>query len=318
MYVPQSLEEFVGQEDAVRQIRQVIEAAKLRGRPLPHILLTGPRGTGKTTLAKLVSKAMKQTLVLTAPSALQSNDELFQLFAANLDNDRVVIFFIDEVHRLGIKIEEDLYLPMENNTFIRKGAYGGGYTMSDFTVIAATTLPGKISEPLRDRFGLSIHMAKYDLHDMLTILKQAATKNSVHASEDALLEIARRSRNNPRTANHLLDRCWDYALVAGVEVDAKSALAAFEVMGIDSIGLNNVDREYLLHLYLSNRPIGVQSLTPILDLDKETIQGVIEPYLIEIGFLDLTPRGRLLTKKGMKYAEKLDAGKDKAMKMIGG
>jgi Holliday junction DNA helicase RuvB len=319
-YNPESLKEFIGQADVLAQVAQVMASAKIQGKALPHILLTGPRGTGKTTLAKLIAKDMNQPMVVTVPSALANNEDLFRLFKDNLRKEEPTIFFIDEVHRLGIKIEEDLYLPLENNTFIRQGEYRGGYDMSPFTVLAATTLPGKISEPLRDRFGLTLHMGKYTVDDMKKIIRQVSVKHDIKITATATVDIALRSRFNPRIANNLVDRCNDYAIVNATNgINESVAKAAFVVLNLDDQGLNNTDRKYLLYLYEANRPIGVQSLVPILDLDKETIQGVIEPYLLEIGFINLTTRGRIISQKGMAYVEEISTKNgENMMKKIGG
>jgi Holliday junction DNA helicase RuvB len=320
MYNPETLSEFIGQADVLAQVAQAMAAAKIRGTALPHILLTGPRGTGKTTLAKLIAGEMGQPLVITVPSALANNEDLFRLFKDNLHKEEPSIFFIDEAHRLGIKIEEDLYLPMENGTFIRQGEYRGGYTMSPFTILAATTLPGKISEPLRDRFGLTLHMGKYTVDDMTKIIHQASVKHGIKITADATMEIAQRSRFNPRIANNLVERCNDYAIVNATNgINESVAKAAFIILNLDNQGLNNTDRKYLAYLYEANRPIGVQSLVPVLNLDKDTIAGMVEPYLLELGYVSLTTRGRTITQKGMAYVEFISTKDgESTMKKLGG
>jgi Holliday junction DNA helicase RuvB len=310
-YTPKNLSEFIGQKRTVGQVIQVLSAAKLKGKPLPHILISGPAGTGKTTLARIMAAEMEQEIAWITPAAVRTNEDLFDFFQISLDktkpieNAKTVIVFLDEMHRLPVQIEEDLYLPMENRVFIRKAGFGSQFNMPSWTLIGATTLPGKLSSPLIERFGLRLTMTKYSTEEMMEIVSQSAIQQEMDCSEEAIKILATRCRSNPRIANHLLERCCDVALVAGEKVlTEKVVLAAFELLGVDEFGLNDLDRTYLGTLYSADRSIGVNSLVPVLDVDKDTIQATIEPYLLERGLILLTARGRLLTPAGRFYVEK--------------
>jgi len=307
MYEPKSFEEFIGQENVLLQVRKTVEASIIKKAPVPHILLSGPAGTGKSTLARLIAKETGVKVTVITPAALRSNEDVFNLMNNALDTGeppKSAIVFLDEVHRLAVTVEEDFYLPMENNIFIKKGLTKNKYTMPPWTLIAATTLPGKLSSPFLERFGLSLSMEKYNSSDIERIIKQAAESQGLNITQLAAKHISERSRRNPRIANHLLDRCYDIALVNGSDtITAPIVAETFTILGLDELGLTSTDRRYLAAVYKSDRPVGLNSLTPVLDIDKETLQNNVEPFLIESDLLLLTNRGRLLTLKGKHYVE---------------
>jgi holliday junction DNA helicase RuvB len=300
MYRPKKLDEFIGQEAVVNQVKILVDAAKKRAKPPPHILISGPGGTGKTTIAEIIATETGGTLIVTSPAALTNNQELFDLFNKSMGaNKPALIVFLDEIHRISFKIEEDLYQPMENNFFVRKGVTERTFGMYPWTLIGATTLPGKLSEPFRTRFGVHLEMDTYTEEDMEVIILQAAEKENINIEGSAASEIAKRCRRNPRLANHLLDRCQDLTVSQNCNtVSAEIASGVFKLMGIDALGLTNTDRRYLATLYDAGRAVGVESLVPLLHTDADTIRNSIEPYLVQCGFVLLTPRGRTLSVRG--------------------
>jgi len=207
---------------------------------------------------------------------------------------------------LRTEVAEDLYLPMENLTFVKKGTKSIEYDLRPWTLIGATTQPGELPEPFLNRFGINLQMDNYSNHEMAVLINQAATKSYYPISIDAVEMIASRCRSNPRIANALLDRCYDYAIVENLgKIDEDIAEETFKVMGIDKHGLTDNDRKYLQTLYTADRPVGVQSLVPILHTDKQTIMNSIEPYLVEEGYVILSARGRQLSQRGLDYVEGL-------------
>lgn len=307
MYAPQTLAEYIGQDKALKQIAVAIKAAVKQHKPLPHILLSGFGGTGKTTLSKIIASTMQQRLVLRMPSTLKESKDVWDLFNDEMVDESTLVYFVDEIHRLDSKVQEEFYLPMENGIIVRKHGrpnLRGTYDLKPFTMIGATTNPGRLTEPFRSRFGLIIQMEPYNLKEMQTIISQAASQSGIKVNSEALISIASRSRASPRIANHLLDRCRDVMYSTGVkEITPAVADECFEMMGIDDNALNEQDRQYLFALYNAMRPIGPNSLEPILHIDKESIVKSVEPYLVESGWVSLTSRGRELTKKGMDFVE---------------
>lgn len=305
MYTPTTIQEFIGQKRAVSQVQLIVEASKSRGEVPPHVLISGPGGTGKTTLAQIIAKEVGGKLVEISPAAMTTNKDVFDLFNRNTGSEEPpMIVFLDEIHRINIKIEEDLYQPMDNLFIIKKGARPTPYNLYPWTLIAATTLPGKMSEPFRSRFGVNLTMEPYTEEDIETIILQSSERSGFKTDEQAIEEISIRSRGNPRLANHLLDRCYDMATVTnGGAISRDIARKTFAVFGIDSEGLDNQDRKYLTALIEADRAIGIDSLVPILHTDKETIGTAIEPYLVQKGFVTLTNRGREITDYGAEYME---------------
>lgn len=305
MYRPTRLSEFIGQKNVVTQARMVMEASRARGEPLPHILLSGTGGTGKTTLAEILATEMGHNLIVTSPAALTKNEDLYQMFKDSMGKGLPIpVIFLDEIHRLNIKVEEDLYQPMERRRFVRKKPSGKMYDMYPWTLIGATTNPGRLTEPFRNRFGLHLVMEPYTEADMVTIIKQAATKNNYTIDDKAVEEIAIRCRMNPRVANNLLDRCNDLSIVRKAKrITWGIAVETFSLLDIDEYGLNNTDRKYIATLYALARPVGADSLVPATGMDRESIVSSIEPYLVQIGFVALTGRGRMLTDEGNRYVQ---------------
>jgi Holliday junction DNA helicase RuvB len=225
----------------------------------------------------------------------------------------------DEVHRFDIQVEESFYLPMENNIVIRTaGSNRDAYDVPPWTLLGATTVPGRLTEPFTSRFGLHFVMQPYTFEEMCTIVSQAAEKTGYKVSRGAIEAVVLRSREIPRIANHLLDRCADYAIVAGsTHIDEDVAQRVFALMGVDDKGLSDNDRKYLSTLYEADRPLGVASLEPALHMDKLSIAKSIEPYLVEKGYILLTGRGRTLTDKGIEYVEGF-TGVKHGLKLAGG
>ncbi|HEU4753275.1 MAG TPA: Holliday junction branch migration DNA helicase RuvB [Armatimonadota bacterium] len=297
---PRALDEYIGQREVVRPLKIALEAAKRRGEPLDHVLLHGPPGLGKTTLAHIIREEMGGQIQITSGPALKRPGELVGLLS-NLQ--RGDVFFIDEIHRLDAAVEEYLYPAMEDfrvDFVLDKGANARmlNFKLRQFTLVAATTMTGLLSGPLRGRFGLSYHMDYYEPADLKKIVLRSAGILGVPIEESGADEIARRSRGTPRIANRLLKRVRDYAEVEGSGViDAPAADAGLRLEGIDNIGLDRLDRELLrviIETYQGG-PVGVEALAATLNEEQSTLVEVVEPYLLKIGFLARTPSGRRAT-----------------------
>ncbi|MFN2582894.1 MAG: Holliday junction branch migration DNA helicase RuvB [Candidatus Dormibacteria bacterium] len=303
---PQRLEEFVGQRGVQEQVRILVEAARRRAEPVDHILLYGPPGLGKTTLAQIIANEMGVTARLTSGPALEHQGMLASILTSLNDRD---VFFIDEVHRLNRAVEEALYPAMEDLAFDFVAGKGAGaqtlrLTLNRFTVIGATTRAGALGGPLRDRFGVTFRLDFYDLDDLVRIAHRSASLLGVRLDGDGATGIARRARGTPRIVNRLLRRARDYAEVrAEGHIDAAVAEAALDVLGIDSLGLDELDRRVLGVLCgtLRGRPVGVQTIAVSVQEDPETIEDVVEPFLIRAGLLARTPRGRVATAKAYAH-----------------
>lgn len=302
---PRALQEYIGQQQVVRPLRIAIEAARLRGEPLDHVLLHGPPGLGKTTLAHIIRQEMGGEIKSTVGPTLNRPYDLMGLLTTLNRGD---VFFIDEIHRMDSKVEEYLYPAMEDfciDFVLDKGANARSinYPLRQFTLVGATTMTGLLSGPLRGRFGLAYHLDYYDPADLRTIILRSATILEVPIEESGADEIARRSRGTPRIANRLLKRVRDYAQVEmnGI-VTAEAADAALQLEGIDKLGLDRLDRELLrviIETYQGG-PVGIEAMAATLNEEQSTLVEVVEPYLLKIGFLARTPSGRRATP--MAYA----------------
>ena len=297
---PQKLEEFVGQPQLVENLKIAIEAAKQRGEPLEHLLLSGPQGLGKTTLAYIISHEMGTKVTATSGPAIERAGDLIGILTNLGEGD---ILFIDEIHRLSKVVEEFLYPAMEQfqiDFVIDKGPYAKTikFNLKRFTLVGATTRSGLLTSPLRARFGLAQHLNFYETEDIVRILERSAELLGVSIDRAGAEEIARRARGTPRVANRLLRRVRDYAQVKGDGRVAKEAAdAAFKAQGIDSLGLDEVDRRMLKVIFLqyNGGPVGLEALAATLNEEVDTLEDVVEPYLLKAGLLRRTPRGREAT-----------------------
>lgn len=297
---PRNLAEFVGQESIKENLGIAIQAAKGRSEPLDHVLLYGPPGLGKTTLANIISAEMGVSIRITSGPAIERQGELAAILTSLQPHD---VLFIDEIHRLNRSVEEILYPAMEDRALdivIGKGAGARSLRLQlpPFTLLGATTRFALLSAPLRDRFGAVYRLDYYDEASMLQILKRSAQILGVMVEEDAFKELACRARRTPRVANRLLKRVRDYAQVkASGIVNREIALEALSSLNIDSIGLDEVDYKLLLTIVekFDGGPVGLETIAAAIGEESDTVMDVYEPYLIQIGFLERTPRGRKVT-----------------------
>jgi Holliday junction DNA helicase RuvB len=299
---PGRLNEYIGQASAKEAITVVLESAKARQEAADHIILYGPPGLGKTTLAQIVSHELDVPFKGTSGPALERTGDLVSLLSALTPQ---TVLFIDEIHRLRRPLEEILYPAMEDrrvDVMMGKGpgARAISLNLPPFTLIGATTRLGSLSNPLRDRFGTILHLDFYSEAELAVILQQAARKLNLEVDEDAVQLIASRSRRTPRLALRLLRRSRDWALARENQqrVHSSAVTATLNLLGIDSRGLDELDRRYIQTLTDSGHPVGVSTLAATLHEDRETIEGVIEPYLLREGLIQRTPQGRCLTTKG--------------------
>jgi Holliday junction DNA helicase RuvB len=303
---PKSLEEFVGQNKVREQISLIIEAARIQSRTADHILLAGPPGLGKTTLAMIVAHESGAPLRLTSGPTIQHAGDLAAVLSSLAPGE---VLFIDEIHRMARAAEEMLYLAMEDFRVDVMVGKGPGATsipleLAPFTLVGATTRSGMLPNPLRDRFGFTAHLEFYDVEELREVIARAAVKLGLNIDQEALIEIASRSRGTPRIANRLLRRVRDFALVAGEKAItiaiAQSALALYEV---DPLGLDRLDREILkvLTSRFDGKPVGLSTLAVAVGEEQDTIEAVVEPYLVRIGLIARTPRGRQATSAAYRH-----------------
>ncbi|MFZ9744782.1 MAG: Holliday junction branch migration DNA helicase RuvB [Aquiluna sp.] len=303
---PESLSEFVGQSKVVSQVSLIIKAAKLDGRSADHMLLAGPPGLGKTTLAMIVARESERSLRLTSGPAIQSAGDLAAVLSSLENGD---VLFIDEIHRLSRSAEEMLYLAMEDfrvDVMVGKGPGASSISLdiAPFTLVGATTRSGMLPTPLRDRFGFTAFLEFYDEDELAEVVKRSASRLGITIDESAIGELARRSRGTPRIANRLLRRVRDFAAVnKHSEIEVETVQSAMELFGVDRRGLDRVDRELLglLATKFNAKPVGLSTLAVALGEEPETIEAVIEPFLIRSGFLARTQRGREITQTGIEH-----------------
>ena len=319
---PQKLGDFIGQRDLVENLRVSIQAASQRREPLEHMLLSGPPGLGKTSLAYIVSHEMNARITITSGPAITRAGDLIGILT-NLEKGDIL--FIDEIHRLSKVVEEFLYPAMENykiDFVVDKGPYAKtiNFNLQPFTLIGATTRSGLLASPLRDRFGIFYHLDFYGPQDLKEIVAQSALKLNVLVDEDASFEIAKRSRGTPRIANRLLRRVRDYNQVKTKvgRITRAIVVQAMDTLNIDEIGLDDIDRRFLkvLDEHYKGGPVGIESLAATLNEEVDTIVDVVEPYLLKVGLLKRTSRGRELTESAVKHIKGLSAVKDKLQKEL--
>lgn len=331
---PQSFHDYVGQEHIKKLLRMAVGAAKMRGEPLDHILLSGPAGMGKTTLANVIANELGAGFVVINAASLESTSQITDILMALSPFD---VVFIDEIHRLSIKAEELLYHPMEDGVlesqeiveyktprfseeFTRELLKLGGFGVYDvlyqttkqketivhdlppFTLIGATTNAGGLSKPLRDRFPLSLQLALYSLEEMELIVKQKCQMLEIEITDSAARNLAGRSRSTARVAVNFVRRCRDTAQMLGQNIiDDFIVNTTLDMMRVDKMGLTEADRQYLQVLADNKRPTGLKTLASQCMQDEDTIQNVLEPYLMQMGFVARQSNGRIITSKGLRY-----------------
>lgn len=303
---PQKLKDYIGQDKVKENMKIYIEAAKKRGEPLDHVLLYGPPGLGKTTLANIISNEMNSNIKITSGPAIEKPGDLAALLTGLNEFD---VLFIDEIHRLNKSVEEILYPALEDYTLdiiIGKGAEAKSIRIDlpKFTLIGATTRAGSLTTPLRDRFGIIHRLELYSVENLSKIVKRSAKILNIEIDDTSCMEIARRSRGTPRIANRLLKRVRDYAIVIGDgEINLELTKHALNRLEIDDIGLDDIDRKILKTMITTyaGKPVGIETIATTIGEEIETIEDVYEPYLIQIGFIARTPRGRIVTPLGYKH-----------------
>lgn len=303
---PVKLSDFVGQKNLIENLKVSLAAAKKRGEPMEHTLLSGPPGLGKTSLAHIISNEMGTKITATSGPAIERAGDLIGILTNLSDGD---VLFIDEIHRLSKTVEEFIYPAMENfeiDFIIDKGPYAKTikFKLKRFTMIGATTRAGLLTAPLRSRFGIFHHLDFYEIKDLVEILTRSSKILNIQIDKNAAEEIARRSRGSPRVANRLLRRVRDWSQVKkDGRIDLEATEEALKSHGIDRMGLDNVDRKVISVIYESfgGGPVGIESIAATLNEEPDTIVDIVEPFLLKIGFLKRTPRGRELTKSAYEH-----------------
>lgn len=305
---PQRLEDYIGQAKAKTNLKVYIEAAKKRGEPLDHVLFYGPPGLGKTTLAGIIANEMGVHVKITSGPAIAKPGEMAAILSNLAEGD---LLFVDEIHRLNRQVEEVLYPAMEDyaiDIMIGKGATARSIRLDlpKFTLVGATTRAGLLSAPLRDRFGVIHHLEYYTVEELKTIIVHSAVKLGVEIDEAGAFELARRSRGTPRLANRLLKRVRDFAQVKyDGKITQEVASFALDLLEVDKMGLDNSDRRLLMTIMekFSGGPVGLDTLAAAIGEDAGTIEDVYEPYLVMNGFINRTPKGRVVTEYCYKHLQ---------------
>ncbi|MFA7550059.1 MAG: Holliday junction branch migration DNA helicase RuvB [Sedimentibacter sp.] len=306
---PQKLSQYIGQNKVKEVLNIFIESAKMRAQPLDHVLLSGPPGLGKTTLANIISNELGVNIRVTSGPAIERAGDLAAILTNLNEND---VLFIDEIHRLNKVVEEIMYPALEDfalDIIIGKGPSARSIRLDlpKFTLIGATTRSGMLASPLRDRFGVMCNLDFYEPEDLKKIVLRSASIINIEVNEKGADEIAKRSRGTPRIANRLLKRVRDYAIVKGEGIiDLKTADEALKMLEIDEIGLDKLDRRILNTIidFYKGGPVGLDTLAASIGEEKGTIEDVYEPYLLQIGYLNRTPRGRVVSELGYKHVKK--------------
>ena len=303
---PRTLDEFVGQENVRKQVSLILEAAKIQGRNPDHILLAGPPGLGKTTLAMIVAAETGGNLRMTSGPAIQHAGDLAAVLSSLQAGE---ILFIDEIHRMARTAEEMLYLAMEDFRIDIMVGKGPGATsvpleLEPFSLVGATTRSGMLASPLRDRFGFTANLEFYSEEELGRVIGRAATQLGVVMSDSAIGAIAARSRGTPRIANRLLRRVRDFALVERVsQIEQSHAQAALDLFQVDALGLDRLDREVLRVLCQTHagKAVGLSTIAISVGEEQDTIEAVVEPYLVRVGLISRTPKGRMATRQAYEH-----------------
>jgi len=306
MLRPETLSEFVGQKQLKENLAVFIEAAKQRDEQLDHVLLYGPPGLGKTTLAHIIAKELRVNINVSSGPVFQKPAELIAILT---QLERKDVLFIDEVHRLNTIVEEHLYPAMEDfkcELVVDKGPHARYYSLSiePFTIVGATTRAGMITSPMRSRFGIVARLDYYSTKDLLSIAKRSARVMEISIDDEGAAEIARRSRGTPRITNRLLRRVRDFSQVKGTgRIDKDIVEYGLDKLRIDNLGLNEMDRNILeiITKKFSGGPVGINSIAVAVSEEVDTIEDIYEPFLIQKGFLQRTSRGRVITEAGIKH-----------------
>ena len=303
---PKTLQEFVGQKRVANQLDLLLSAARNRNSPADHVLLSGPPGLGKTTLAMIIASEMNAPIRITSGPAIQHAGDLASILSSLVEGE---ILFLDEIHRMSRPAEELLYLAMEDfrvDVIVGKGAGATAIPLElpHFTLVGATTRAGLLPSPLRDRFGFTAQLDFYENAELSVIVKRSASLMGIEISEEAITELGSRSRGTPRVANRLLRRVRDYAQVhSNGKVGIKEAKAALEMYEVDEIGLDRLDLGVLETLVkrFNGGPVGISTLAMAIGEEAETIESLAEPFLVRMGFISRTPRGRIATPAGFEH-----------------
>ena len=314
---PKSMDGYIGQEKAKTNLSVFMQSAKLRGEPLDHVLLYGPPGLGKTTLAHIIAAEMGVQIKVTSGPSIEKSGDLAAILTNLNEGD---VLFIDEIHRLNHNVEEILYPAMEDfslDFIIGKGpsARSVQIPLKRFTLVGATTKAGMLSSPLRDRFGVILRLEMYSVDELAEIVRRSAETLGTPVSEEASVEIARRSRGTPRIVNRLLKRVRDFSLVHGnAAITLSDARFALQRLEIDELGLDETDRRILLALIdkFGGGPAGLDTIAATTGEDAGTIEDVYEPYLLQLGFIARTPRGRICLKAAYEHLGKRPSEKQKS------
>ena len=306
---PESIKDFIGQDDMKHSLEISLAASIKRNEPMEHLLFSGPPGLGKTSLAHIIANERGAKITATSGPAIERAGDLIGILTNLGDGD---ILFIDEIHRLSKIVEEFIYPAMENyqiDFLVDKGPYAKTvkFNLKRFTLIGATTRAGLLSAPLRDRFGMFLHLELYSTEDLKKIIQRSAHILGIGVNDEGAYEIASRSRGTPRIANRLLRRVRDWVEVkSDGEITKEATQKALAIHGIDGKGLGKIDRRFLeiINDTYKGGPVGIEAIASSLNEESDTIEDVIEPYLLKIGFLKRTPRGRQLTDRAYEYLGK--------------